>query len=310
MHPSILLIIPYFGRFNNYFKFFLKSCENNPTVNWLIITDDQTPYSYPKNVKIKYQTFSDLRSSIQDLFDFSISLETPYKLCDYKPAYGYIFAEEIKDYDFWGYCDNDLIFGNIRQFITDDILRSSDKVLSRGHLSIYRNTPYMNRFVFEHTNDFYKTVYTSSCGFSFDEWGQYGVANHLKRELKPELFWDGFPFEDLLTTASNFVPAQKRNEAKSHIVYGYNNGNLMKYYVSEGVVRCDSVLYVHFQKRSLNLETSNVLKYLIVPNKIIAYEEPTLTLLKKYGKRKLFNRQYLKIKYGNIKRHLKFLNKK
>lgn len=307
--PSIILIIPYFGRFNNYFSLFLDSCRNNPTVNWLIVTNDESIYDYPSNVKVVFSSFDNLRQKIQSLFPFQISLEAPYKLCDYRPLYGEVFKEYVDGYDFWGYCDNDLIFGDIRHFLTDDILEKSDKVLSRGHLSLYRNTPYMNRFVLEHTDDFYKTVYTSFQGFSFDEWGAYGIANHLKKKLPVEKFWDALPFDDLLTTASNFIPAQKRSDGKEHIIYGYNNGSLTKFSILDGVICCEPVLYVHFQKRPLTVYTENINNYLIVPNKIIPYENPTIELLKRYGGPKLINKQWFRIKYANVKRRIKSIFK-
>ena len=101
---KILLIIPYFGQFNNYFSLFLESCRNNPTVNWLILTDDTTPYSYPNNVKVVYTTLSEIKSRIEKKLGFDIKLDTPYKLCDFKPTYGYVFDEYLKGYAFWGYC--------------------------------------------------------------------------------------------------------------------------------------------------------------------------------------------------------------
>lgn len=39
-----------------------------------------------------------------------------------------MFQEYIKDYDFWGHCDADLIFGDIRKFVTDDILNKYDRL--------------------------------------------------------------------------------------------------------------------------------------------------------------------------------------
>ena len=36
----IALIMPHFGHFNNYFKFWLRSCCNNPKIDFLIFTDD------------------------------------------------------------------------------------------------------------------------------------------------------------------------------------------------------------------------------------------------------------------------------
>jgi hypothetical protein len=36
-------------------------------------------------------------------------------------AYGEIFANELHEYDFWGFSDIDLIWGNIRNFYTEEL---------------------------------------------------------------------------------------------------------------------------------------------------------------------------------------------
>ena len=41
-------------------------------------------------------------------------LSTGHKLCDFKPMYGVLFAEELKDYDYWAFGDCDVMYG--RQF--------------------------------------------------------------------------------------------------------------------------------------------------------------------------------------------------
>ena len=41
------------------------------------------------------------------------------KLCDYKPAYGLIFEDELIGYDYWGFCDTDILLGDIYQFLED-----------------------------------------------------------------------------------------------------------------------------------------------------------------------------------------------
>ena len=120
---SIVLIIPYFGKLPNYFEIFLKTVEFNKDINFLIYTDDRTNYKYPSNVEVVYTTFQKFREIVQKNFDFEIALSSPYKLCDYKPAYGDILKDKIKKYDYWGHCDIDLAFGNKRKFITDDILK-------------------------------------------------------------------------------------------------------------------------------------------------------------------------------------------
>ena len=75
---------------------------------------------------------------------FEIVVESGYKLCDFKPALGYIFSDYIKKYDFWGYCDIDIIFGNIRAFMTDDLLNEYDVISARhdyltGCFALYKN---------------------------------------------------------------------------------------------------------------------------------------------------------------------------
>ena len=47
----------------------------------------------------------------------NINLRSPYKLCDLKPAYGYIFNNLLKDFDYWGYSDLDLLFGNLDELL-------------------------------------------------------------------------------------------------------------------------------------------------------------------------------------------------
>ena len=143
---KIALIIPYFGKFRNDNDFWLKSIELNPTIDILIFTDQQI--KVPENVKLIAMSFIDFRRLIQSKFDFDVSIPQPYKICDFRPAYGYILSDYLSGYDFWGHCDNDLIFGNIRKFIPDSILNSYDKILRRGHFTLYRNKP--------ETNDFFK----------------------------------------------------------------------------------------------------------------------------------------------------------
>ena len=111
----IAFIVPYFGRFPNYFQLWLISCKNNPTVDWYVLTNDQTTFDYPKNVHVIHESFEGMRGRVQSFFDFKLAIEDPYKLCDFKPAYGEIFAQYLRNYDFWGCCDIDAIFGDIRK---------------------------------------------------------------------------------------------------------------------------------------------------------------------------------------------------
>ena len=119
---KICLISVYFGKLPKYFQLWLDSCKGNPNVDFLVFIDDRTEFRYPDNVKRYFMSFEEVRTRFQLLFDFKIQLNTPYKLCDYKPAYGEAFIDYIDGYDFWGYCDIDIIWGDIRKYITEEKL--------------------------------------------------------------------------------------------------------------------------------------------------------------------------------------------
>lgn len=52
MKKQCVLILPYFGKFNNYFPLFLRSCAANPSYDFLIFTDSMESYQYPSNVHV------------------------------------------------------------------------------------------------------------------------------------------------------------------------------------------------------------------------------------------------------------------
>ena len=65
-------------------------------------------------------------------------LTNAYKIVDYKPLYGCIFHEYLKDYSHWGYCDSDVIFGDLSKYLTDERLNTYDRIYQHGHLCIYK----------------------------------------------------------------------------------------------------------------------------------------------------------------------------
>ena len=169
----IAFIIPYFGKYPWYFPFFLHSCRYNPTVDFLIFTDNETPeLDLPDNVRIIPFTLEQFRIQASQALEFEVAIDHGYKLCDFKPAYGYIFADYIREYDFWGYCDIDVIFGNIRLYMTDELLKAYDVISARhdyltGCFALYRNQQYF-RELFKQSKDWRK-VYTNLRYVFFDE---------------------------------------------------------------------------------------------------------------------------------------------
>lgn len=128
MTKKVALIIAYFGTLPPYSKFFFHSLKFNPEVDVILISDQEVSISLDNLIVIKKE-FNELKNDIQKLFDFEIVLDTPYKLCDYKTVYGMLLEENLTNYDFWGYCDLDMVLGDILSFLPEDILNEYDKLL-------------------------------------------------------------------------------------------------------------------------------------------------------------------------------------
>ena len=180
MRHKPALILPYYGTLPNYFPLWLKSAGTNPDFTFMIFTDcDMSGYNVPENVRVIHLTFDGLKKLIAPHLDFAFVLGTPYKLCDYRPMFGLIFADWLKGYDFWGHVDPDIIWGNMSRFITDDLLDKYSKLYRNGHLVLYRNTPEVNSFALHklpYWNIYYKDIYTNATNRGFDE---SVLAEHL-----------------------------------------------------------------------------------------------------------------------------------
>lgn len=132
MQNTIVILTCWYGPFPWYFSYFIHSCSYNPTIDFYIITDNQELIlNKPKNIKIIHRTLEELVISASNKLGFTITVGYPYKLCDFKPAYGFLFPEIIENYDFCGHGDIDVIFGSIRNFITDELLNEYDLISVR-----------------------------------------------------------------------------------------------------------------------------------------------------------------------------------
>lgn len=71
------------------------------------------------------------------------------KVWDYRGALGFLYADEIKGYDFWGHTDFDVVYGDVDKWVTDEFLSGLDVHSNHGTYvngcwSLYRNIPEVN----------------------------------------------------------------------------------------------------------------------------------------------------------------------
>lgn len=169
---KIALINVFIGEFPWFFDYFIKSCLHNPTIDFYIFCDTSYSKPVPKNVNLLDLTLTQFNLLASSKLELEVSIENAYKLCDFKPAYGIIFSDYLTEYDFWGICDIDIIFGRIREFMTDDILTEYEVISVRpdfptGYFMLFKNEQKINT-LFTKSKD-YEMVFSSQKHFCFDE---------------------------------------------------------------------------------------------------------------------------------------------
>lgn len=147
---EICLILPYFGRFPNYFDKWLLSAKKNTFIDFYIITDSEMSRS-DENIHYVNMTLKDIKERVEACVGYKIRLESPYKLCDYKPTYGEVFSDITTEYNWWGYIDPDIVFGDMRLLFSVENLNSYDTIGGGGWCTLIRND---DRFNYAYKREF------------------------------------------------------------------------------------------------------------------------------------------------------------
>jgi hypothetical protein len=244
MKLKIGIVTCWYGPYPWYFPYFIHSCSYNHTIDFIIITNNQHLIpNKPKNVKIINKKLEEIKIIASEKLGFKINIDYPYKLCDFKPAYGFIFQNIITGYDFWGHSDLDVIYGDIREFLNYEMLILYDFISLRheyttGVFSLYRNNEKMNTF-FMRSKD-YKLVFTNAQHYSF------GECNFARNEVVA-----GKSIFDLETEIESFTHLMKAaeitNEIKVHFDFILMEGTTGRLMFCDGKIiykkQFDAILY-------------------------------------------------------------------
>lgn len=311
---KIGIVVAYFGKLPGYYQLFLDSCKNNSNYYWIIFSDDITEYDYPENVYFVKMSFEECKKKVQSKFDFPISLQTPQKLCDYKCAYGMIFEEYLNNFDWWGHCDLDQIFGDLDKFITLDMLNKYDKLFSLGHLTLYRNTFDNNRIFMNKLNgvERYREVFSTERGCGFDEWLPSNV-NEIYIQYNQKAYLENIggdinPYKTVFELVNFDINDYcYKTEGITNSIFKIVDGCVYQIYEENGVLRRREFPYIHLQKRSMKDKRNNKVsgEYYIVPNCFVDGDNIPEKLLRNCLMWKLWNFQFFKVKIKSLKYRIK-----
>jgi nitrite reductase/ring-hydroxylating ferredoxin subunit len=171
-HPQfrIAMVVPWVDELPSWVSYFVLTARRSRyLIDWLIFHESLSPPNHlPDNVR-----FIDLGvGGLAQLFGLKMGVELnmpvrnasllirsmrymferwPRLVAEYKPAFGAIFEQYLTEYSHWGYCDLDMVIGNLPLFIEHSELASQDivtysfgdvdAIYLRGQWTMHRNVP-------------------------------------------------------------------------------------------------------------------------------------------------------------------------
>lgn len=273
---KVVLIFPYFGTLPVQYNMWRESALRNHTIDFMFFTDANIEPA--KNIIVNKMIFDDFKQLVQNPFDFPIVLDRPYKLCEYKQSYGYILQDYIKKYDFWGYGDIDLVYGDIRAFLTDDVLKHKF-LLGWGHLTLLHNDDDTNTYFMKKVSGYqdYKDAFRTSEITFFDEYGYNGCSDKW-RDCRPDDCWLEWPFDN----ASKPKEAYHFNSMTrgwQQVIFEHHNNKLYMLRFNHGQLEKKESLYAHFQHRGFMKDrVTDYNHFLVTPRAIIDYPKRFVNL--------------------------------
>ncbi len=155
---KVAFVIPYLGEWPVWMPLFLRSCATNPAAHFHLFGSRPLQEPLPSNVRCHAISAPEIEGRARSKLGIDLRLRDAHKLCDLKPFYGILFGDVVAPYDFWGYCDLDLVFGDLSRVLDDaflsevDVFSAWDSRQIVGHFTLIRNSTGLASLSFEIEN--------------------------------------------------------------------------------------------------------------------------------------------------------------
>ena len=135
-----VLVCPYFGVLPSWMNHYWENAERLQEHGYNFLLDDDEDA---------------FRSRVRELLD----IEPPPmygtgKVWDFRPALGYLYAQELEGFEWWGHTDFDCVYGRVERWLTDEVLADLDIFSNHidyicGPWTLYRNCKLVNELFLE-----------------------------------------------------------------------------------------------------------------------------------------------------------------
>lgn len=272
----IYKLLPYYGSVPNYFQLYLDSLSANKDVlTVFFISDiDLSSYKLPENfIQIKLG-IEQIRNRLSSLLNKTYNkyvhpselLQNNYKFVDIKILYPLLFEDvlheyNVRDFDYVGWGDCDLIYGKISDFID---FKENYGIIGgwHGHFcAILNNKSFKNNFV--NIPNYFDIITDNSRTYIADEIAYREPLKKYLNDNNVNMYFINKDFCDIVPPCFfhlsrpnyteytvNFYDLYNPTKNINHLYYKKEDGTLTVYY-ENGESR--KTIYGHLQKRKMEL---------------------------------------------------------
>ena len=113
----LLVMTVFFGPLPPWLPLTLHSMEANAGVDFVVVGDAAAPAVLPTNVRFEHVTYTQMQQRLARLTGKPVAYKDTYKANDIKPLLPALYPEAFGGYEWWGWADLDVVFGDLLKFL-------------------------------------------------------------------------------------------------------------------------------------------------------------------------------------------------
>ena len=239
-----LVIAAWFGPLPPHFSLWAESCGANSQFDFLLVTDQCVAAEFiPANLQINNRPFGAIMDVFSHHTEMKLTFANPYKLCDFKPLY-HLLAGDLAAYNYWGFCDLDVIFGDL-SLVTKGRLGRYDMLLGEGHLRFLRNCASVKN-AWRHLD--WQRIFSDPITIGMDE--HHHLNRLFRRGNEHGFSWYNDPAKiaDIDPGFRQFrlIPSHRNYPIQSFL---WDGQKIFREFIFNRKYHREEFAYIHFQKR-------------------------------------------------------------
>lgn len=116
LQPLVVMTV-FFGPLPPWTPLTLHSMAANDRVRFVIVGDARPPDVLPPNVRFETIAYDAMQVRLSQLAGRRVAYDNTYKANDIKPVLPALYPEALRGFEWWGWADLDVVFGDLLKFV-------------------------------------------------------------------------------------------------------------------------------------------------------------------------------------------------